>query len=95
MPVVTFSPSGRTFAVLAGSSLLRAARRARVPIASSCRGEGVCKACRVRILRGADNLSPQSEVERAAAVDADLDPDERLACLARVLGPVVITTSYW
>jgi len=95
MPVVTFLPSGRTFNVIAAGSLLRAARRARIPIASSCRGEGVCKACRVRILQGAENLSPPSDLERAAAHDAAFDDDERLACLTRVLGPVAITTSYW
>lgn len=95
MPVVTFLPSGRTFNVLHGSTLLRAAIRARVPIASSCRGTGACKACRVRVLDGASNLSLPEERERQVAFAAGLDDDERLACFARVLGPVSISTTYW
>lgn len=95
MPVVTFLPSARAFNVLAGGSLLRAARRARLPIASSCHGQGVCKACRVRVLAGAQSLSAPSAVELDALAHGELDADERFACLAHVLGPVTITTSYW
>jgi len=95
MPVVTFLPSGRTYSVIERGTLLRAARRARMGLASSCRGKGVCKACRVRIVSGAEHLSEPTQLERDAAREAGLDPDERLACLARVLGPVAVTTSYW
>lgn len=95
MPVVTFHPSARSFDVLEGSSLLRAARRAKVAIASSCRGTGACKACRVQILAGAEHLSPLTEKERRAIVELAFANDERLACMARVHGPVTITTSYW
>lgn len=89
--VVRFEPSGRTFVVKTGGSLLRAARRARLPLASSCRGIGICLACKVQILEGAENLSPLTERERAAG----LHDQERLACMAQVYGPVTITTTYW
>lgn len=88
---VRFEPSGRIFVVKKGGSLLRAARRARLPLASSCRGIGICLACRVQILEGAENLSPLTDRERSAA----LPEGERLACMACVFGPVTITTSYW
>jgi len=88
---VRFEPSGRTFVVKKGGSLLRAARRARLPLASSCRGTGICMACRVQILEGSENLSPLTDRERAAG----LHDQERLACMALVYGPVTITTSYW
>ncbi|MBI5531223.1 MAG: (2Fe-2S)-binding protein [Deltaproteobacteria bacterium] len=90
-PVVRFEPWGRVFVVKRGGSLLRAARRARLPISSSCRGEGICLACRVRVLQGAENLSPPAARETAAGMGGD----ERLACMACVFGPVTITTSYW
>jgi ferredoxin len=95
--LVTFGPLGRTYRVREGGTLMRAAVRARVPIASSCGGEGVCGACRVRVVQGGENLSPAGDRERAV-LDAQTPlggPDERLACLAAVHGPVTVTTSYW
>lgn len=96
MPRVTFLPSGRSFVVRAGGSLLRAAVRAHMPLARSCRGVGACAMCRVRIVDGAEHVEPMGEVEAAlAARDPPLRPGERFACLARVRGDVTITTSYW
>ena len=88
---VRFEPQGRSFRVLQGASLLRAALRARLPLASSCRGSGACQACLVRVLQGAEHLSAPSSRELAAGIQGD----ERLACMARVHGPVTITTYYW
>ena len=90
-PVVRFEPWGRTFVVKRGGSLLRAARRARLPIASSCRGTGICLACRIRVLEGSENLTERTDRELATG----MGPDERLACMACVEGPVTITASYW
>ena len=95
MPLVSFSPKGTQFNVKTGGSLLRAARRARLPIASSCRGEGVCLACRVQILEGAENLSEPGDWELLVMKRGKFESGERLACLANVFGPVTITTTYW
>ena len=78
-----------------GTSLLDAALGAGLPLASSCAGEGACKACLVQVLGGAGRLSPPSERERAALAAARCAADERLACAARVYGDVTVTTSYW
>jgi ferredoxin len=91
MPVVTFAPSGRAVSVDAGTTVLQAARLARLPLASSCRGVGVCDACRVRVVRGGADLSAADGREQGTK----LESDERLACQARVSGPVTVTTSYW
>jgi 2Fe-2S ferredoxin len=88
---VTFAPSGRAVDVDVESTLLSAARRAGVPLASSCRGAGICDACRVRVVEGGDLLSELTERER----ESPLGPGERLACQAVVLGPVTVTTGYW
>jgi 2Fe-2S ferredoxin len=95
MPRVTFHPSGKCFDVRRGGSLLRAAVRARMHLGRACRGEGVCAACRVRVLAGADHLSPPTALEQRMARRRPLDADERYACQARVLGDVTITTTYW
>jgi ferredoxin, 2Fe-2S len=88
---VSFEPTGRTFVVKKGGSLWRAALRARMPIASSCRGQGACRACRVRVLSGEENLNPLTARESKLG----LEPGERLACMTEVHGPVTITAPYW
>lgn len=81
--------------VLHGATLLRAALRARLPLARSCRGVAVCAACRVHIVEGEAALAPLSPAEAALSQREPLRAGERYACQARVLGPCTITTSYW
>ncbi len=95
MPRVTFLPSRRSYDVSYGGTLLRAAIRARLPMARPCRGVGVCAACRVRVVEGAEHLTPMGPDEQALAAREPLGRDERYACLVRVLGDVVVTTTYW
>lgn len=95
MPRVSFWPSGRSYELARGGTLLRAAVRARLPMARPCRGVGVCAACRVRVLAGSEGLAPRGPVELALAARVPLAADERYACLAHVLGDVTITTTYW
>ena len=92
---MSFLPSGRSFVVVRGATLLRAVVRARLPIGRSCRGAGICAACRVRVVDGAEFLAPMGGVEAALAAREPLAADERYACLARVVGDVTITASYW
>lgn len=66
-----------------------------IPVASSCRGDGVCAKCRVRVLAGAKNLSPETEIESMRRDQFEFEPDERLSCQAEVLGDVTIDTPYW
>ncbi len=95
VPRVRFLPSGRSFDVTPNATLLRAALRAHLPVARSCRGVGVCAACRMRVVEGAANLAPMGECERQLAAREPLRPNERYACLARVRGDVTVTTTYW
>ena len=78
-----------------GATLMRAVLRAHLPLARSCRGVGVCAACRVRVVSGAEHLLSQGAAEVALAARQALRPDERYACLARAVGDVVISTTYW
>ena len=85
----------RTISVARGTSLLVAVRAAGLPMGSSCGGKAVCAWCRVRVLEGRDRLSPPSAEEQRLLARVEAQPEERLACLAVPLGPVVITTTYW
>ena len=95
MTLLRTGAAPREVEVLDGATLLRAVVRARLPIGRSCRGTGICAACRVRIVDGAEHLAPMDPVEAALAAREPLATDERYACRARLHGPVALTTSYW
>lgn len=79
---IKFGPNFGPVEVSAGTSLLAAANRARLPLGQSCRGQGVCNSCRVRVDGGSRLLSPPTALERRWR----LAPGWRLACQTRVLG---------
>lgn len=66
-------------------SLLVSLQRAGAPLRHDCGGKALCGTCRVRVLSGAEGLSPMGERERLRleAVGAPLDGSVRLACQAR------------
>jgi adenylate cyclase len=85
----------RHFALADGGTLLRAALRAGLPVARSCRGVAVCAMCKVVVLDGAERLAPPNPAEAALLAREPLPPGWRYACQARVHGPCAITTTYW
>ena len=93
--VVSFAPLGREAEALANESILDVARRAGVPLGNSCGGVGVCSRCKVRVLSGAENLSPPTSLETRFGLSREFAPDERMACQAVVEGPCEVTTTYW
>ena len=92
---VTFSPLGTSAEAKSNETVLDAARRAGAPIGNSCGSVGVCGRCRIRVLAGAENLSPPTMIEIRVSTQRGFTGDERLACQAAVKGDVEITTSYW
>ena len=71
--------------------MLDAARAVGLPLASSCRGVGICDSCQVVVVDGAENLTAPTEQE----THASLRGGERLACQAYIVGQVTVTTAYW
>jgi ferredoxin len=67
-----------------GSVLRDVCEAAGVPIESACGGFAACNSCRVRVLEGADALTPLRE-EEEPFLDA---PGQRLACQCEVLGDI-------
>ena len=92
---VTFTPLCRAAEAMTNETVLDAARRADVPIGNSCGSVGVCGRCCVRVLAGAENLTPPTSVETRFAAARGFAEDERMACQAVVLGECEVTTSYW
>jgi ferredoxin len=79
MPELILLPTGTVVPLPPGTTLLAAIGRAGAPIGQSCRGQGVCNSCRVRIEAGADALTPPAADELSWRVPAPW----RLACRAR------------
>ena len=78
-----------------GATLLDAARAAGLPIARACAGQGLCGRCDLEILSGLAALSPELDDEHETRERERLPASRRLACRARVRGPVLATASYW
>jgi class 3 adenylate cyclase/hemoglobin-like flavoprotein len=71
-------------------TLLDASISARIPHWCECGGHGRCTTCRVKVVDGADNLTPQTPVERRMADLYGWETTTRLACQARLLGDATI-----
>jgi uncharacterized 2Fe-2S/4Fe-4S cluster protein (DUF4445 family) len=84
---VRFQPSGAQICVAPGSSVLKAAYLAGVPIEADCGGRGSCGRCRVRT-SGA--LDEPTDGERALLDPGELAAGVRFACRARVVGDATI-----
>jgi 2Fe-2S ferredoxin len=75
----------------AGGTLLAAAVKNGVRVMHACGAQTLCATCRVKVTDGADNLTPMSLKERVSlGYHLSMSPRVRLACQARVLGPVEV-----
>lgn len=92
---MTFTPLGRSASANPDETLLDVARRAGAPLGNSCGAIGICARCRVRVVNGAENLSPATTIELRVSGERGFNGDERLACQAIVCGDTEITTTYW
>lgn len=75
--------SGRrseTFVSDTGLTLLEMVHENNLPHANVCRGRGRCGTCRVRVLRGSQNLPPPDDIEAKVLARWNAGPTERLAC---------------
>jgi ferredoxin len=91
-PTVTFQPSGKVCPVRPGQSLLEVAESHGLPIAAECRS-GICGSDPLRVVAGQENLAAPPEAGEAETLEdlCGLEPGPcRLACMARVRGPVVV-----
>lgn len=71
--------------VVAGTTLLEAARRARAQVGSACGGVCACSTCHVYVRSGLSSLSPQKDSEEDILDKAfDVRRNSRLGCQAKV-----------
>jgi len=92
---VDFPRSGRSVRVATGTPLIDAARRAALPIASACGGDGLCARCGVEILASASPIAAETPAESAAKRRNRIAPELRLACRLRVASDLSVSAPYW
>ena len=73
-----------------GQSVLDAALASGVRHYNICGGHARCSTCRVRVLANPESLSPRSVLEEMMAAQLKWGDEIRLACQARVTGPVTV-----
>jgi ferredoxin len=80
---------GEKLEARAGGTLLAAAVKNGLRVMHACGAQTLCATCRVKVTDGADNLTPMSFKEKfSLRYHLSVSPRVRLACQARVLGPV-------
>jgi ferredoxin len=90
---VRFPAQGCSVRVPTGTLLIDAVRCADLPIASACRGDGLCGRCGVAIVAG--GVAAELPEETRAKQRNRIDPELRLACQVRVSADLSITAPYW
>ena len=88
-PVVEIVPEKRRLVVEPGRSLLEVAEANQCAIEAGCR-MGICGADPVAVVLGMENLTPIGSDEKGTLERLGLAANTRMACCARVHGPVSI-----
>lgn len=95
MAKVTLEKLNKTFEVNSEEPLMHQLLKNSIPVASSCHGEGICGKCKIKIIDGADNLNPETELESRTKSLNKINANERLCCQLFITAPITIDTSYW
>lgn len=85
-------PLGQSFEVDEETTILVAAIRNGVELRHDCT-EAICGTDRVRVIAGQENLSPLDDNEELTLSMLEAGSDERLGCVAKVLGDVIVEIS--
>ncbi len=93
--VVPIEFDGRRLEVRRGGTLLRAAMKNGVRLMHICGARTLCATCRVVVESGDDNLTQMSGAEKfSLRWHLSISPRTRLACQARVNGPVEVESVF-
>jgi ferredoxin len=92
MPKVTITTDKKTIDVVEGYALIDMCEDHDTSILFGCR-DGACGACMVKIVSGADKISPMQDNEKDFLETMAARPDERLACQCKVYGDVTLEVS--
>ena len=86
MPRITFLPAGITAECDDGETVFEVGRRHQIAIETACVGRATCGLCRVRVVAGAEFLSPYNQEEEKHLGNVYFLTKIRLACQSTVRG---------
>jgi len=86
MPRVVFADQQKEGEFEAGKTVLKCANDMGVQISQVCGGDGACGTCRIEVVDGWDQLSPQTPDE----IYKELEKPYRLSCQAKLKGDVLV-----
>ena len=89
---VTFQPMGISTQVAAGKTIMDAAAGQDIRLRSDCGGKGLCGKCVVEVTQK-DHVSPLTENEAKLLARDLIANGGRLACAARIEGPLSVSVS--
>ena len=89
MPKVTFMPTGQSFEFAPGTTILVSAIQNGLQLRHDCT-EAICGTDRVKIVSGKEHLSEKTDNEELTLEMMKAGPEERLGCVARILGDVTV-----
>ena len=93
--VVPIEFDGRKIDVRLGGTILGAALKNDIRLMHVCGARTLCATCRVVVESGAENLTPMRPTERfSLRWHLSISPRTRLACQARVRGPVEVESVF-
>jgi 2Fe-2S ferredoxin len=85
MPRVRFMPFDVTAEAAVGESLFAIAGRSGIPVPTACNGKATCGLCRVKIIKGAEGLTPLNADEKKHLGNVYFITKQRLSCQARLV----------
>ena len=90
MAKIDFLPDNKIYESESGETILQTAARNGIPHVSACGGEGNCTTCRLLVLEGIENCSPESDAELSLKEKAHTTEEFRLACQTTINDDVVV-----
>ena len=90
MAKIDFLPDNKIYESESGETILQTAARNGIPHVSACGGEGNCTTCRLLVLEGIENCSPETDAELSLKEKAHTTEEFRLACQTTINDDVVV-----
>jgi 2Fe-2S ferredoxin len=93
MPTISFVKNKAPLEAQEGENLMQFLLKNGIPVASSCKGDGICGKCRMQI--SGENLPEISDLEKETLERNSAKAGERLSCQFKIKNDLKVDTDYW
>jgi ferredoxin, 2Fe-2S len=95
MPRISFVKNKPTLQAESGNNLMETLLAHGIPVASSCKGDGICGKCRMRVQPTNGTLVPPTAAEQETLTRNQAEVGERLSCQLSLQCDMILDTKYW